>query len=183
MEFSFARPDVVRAINQRWLLKFWNRHLGTNRVPHWQAVEAENISRMADNLSTLEVSGVNRFTIRSHGATIAQAYGSEDCRDKDLNDVIPAYRRAEAVAPYQQAVIGRCPVYTIQDVTDRNGRLVHYERLLLPFTNDGLNVDRILGSFELICADGAFDAREVMVSRERPPALRLAAIIEPEGIL
>src|SRR6185503_9181631 len=55
MQFSTARPDVVRAINQRWLLTFWNRHRGDHAVPRWQVIEAENISRMADSLSFLDV--------------------------------------------------------------------------------------------------------------------------------
>ena len=57
MLFPDSRPDVVRAINQRWLLNFWNRHVGSDRVPQWQAVEAENLTRVSDNLSFLEVAG------------------------------------------------------------------------------------------------------------------------------
>ena len=75
MQFSVARPDVVRAINQRWLLKFWKQHLTADSVPQWQAVEAENLTRVSANLSFLEVSGSDgsaRFQIRFHGATIAK---------------------------------------------------------------------------------------------------------------
>ena len=64
-------------------------------------------------------------------------------------------------------------------MTDRNGRLVHYERLLLPFAADGRTVDRILASFELVCEDGAFDGHELMTSQTAAPALRLSATIEP----
>ena len=93
MNFAVARPDVVRAINQRWLLKFWQRHLGTHRVPQWQAVEAENLTRLSANLSFLDVigSGGNvRFQIRFHGAMVAQVYGAPDCRGKFVDEIIPA---------------------------------------------------------------------------------------------
>ena len=60
-------------------------------------------------------------------------------------------------------------------MTDRNGRLVHYERLLLPFAADGHSVDRILASYEFICVDGAFDGRELMQTQSAPPTLRLSA--------
>lgn len=184
MEFSFARADVVRAINQRWLLKFWKRHLGTTRVPQWQAVETENLSRMSPNLSFIDVIGgeASRFVIRFHGDAIAQVYGRDDCRGKTLEEIIPAARRGESLAAYRQTVIGGCPVYTIQDLTDRSGRLVHYERLLLPFGRDGQHVDRILASFEFICPDGAFDAHAVLSARGSAPATRLLAIIEPQGV-
>ena len=71
MQFSDARPDVVRAINQRWLLNFWTRHLESRRVPLWQTIKAEDLSRISDNLSFLHVIGDNknlRFQIHFHGA-------------------------------------------------------------------------------------------------------------------
>lgn len=184
MDFSVARPDVIRAINQRWLLKFWQRHLGAYRVPQWQAVEAEDLSRMAANLSFLDVNSGDagaRFTIRFHGPTIGHVYGSADCRGKNLDEVIPAAAKTKALMPYHQAVASGYPVYTIHDVNDRNGRLVHYERLLLPFARDGASVDRILASFEFICEDGAFDGRELMTSLAVPPVLRVSAMIEPRA--
>ncbi len=95
---------------------------------------------------------------------------------------MPAARHAEALAPYRHAAHNGRPAYTIHDVTDRNDRLVHFERLLLPFAADGRTVDRILASFEFICADGAFDSHEVMKSQNAPPVLRLSATIEPAAV-
>ncbi len=74
MQFSVGRPDMVRAISQRWLLKFWKRGLKDQALPSWQTVEAENLSRVADNLSYLEVTGesdVKRFQVRQHGRGVA----------------------------------------------------------------------------------------------------------------
>jgi hypothetical protein len=184
-EFAAARPDVVRAINQRWLLKFWLRQLGTHRIPQWQAVEAENLSRVSTNLSFLDVSGSDgnaRFQIRFHGAAVAHAYGSPDCRGRYLDEIMPPLARAPGLAPYHHAVESGQPVYTIHDVTDSNGRLIHFERLLLPFASDGKNVDRILAAFEFICEDGAFDGHALMHSQTVPPALRLAATIETHAM-
>jgi len=185
-QFGAARPDVVRAINQRWLLKFWKRQLGLHRIPLWQAVEAENLTRLSASLSFLDVSGGNgdaRFMVRFHGATIAQVYGSPDCRGKYLDQIIPAANHPTALAPYHQAANSGHPIYTIHDVTDRAGRLINFERLLLPFSSDGEHVDRILASFEFICEDGAFDGNELMKSQTGAPALRLSATIEPHTLI
>jgi hypothetical protein len=182
MQFSVAQPDIVRAINQRWLLVFWNRHLGVHRVPRWQAVEAENLSRVADNLSFLDViagAGAPRLQIRFHGAVVGQVFGSPDCRGKFLYDSMPEAARAQKLLPYRQVIESGRPVYTVHDMTDRQGRLVHYERLLLPFSSDGEQVDRILTSFEFVSPDGAFDGRSLMETQAAPPALRLSATIEP----
>lgn len=183
MDFLIGRPDVVRAINQRWLLKFWNRHLGMNRVPQWQAVVTENLSAMSANLSFLDVSSADsriRFMFRFNGATIAQAYGLADCRGKYLDEVITASCQISGVAPYEKAVNDGCPIYTIVDIADRNSVLVHFERLLLPFAGDGQNVDRLLASFEFVCLDGAFDVRGIMRAPPTPPKLRLSAKIWPQ---
>lgn len=176
MQFSVARADVIRAINQRWLLKFWNRSRGDFPVPTWQTVEAENLASMSANLSFLDVAragGETKFVIRFHGATIAQVYGLTDCRGRTLDEIVPA----SAVVAYQHVLDARLPVYTIYDMSDRDGRLVHHERLLLPFARDGKTVDRILASFEFFCEDGAFDNREILKSQTAQPALRLSATI------
>jgi hypothetical protein len=184
MHFSVARADVVRAINQRWLLKFWKRQDDTHRLPRWQALEDEDLSRVSANLSFLEVSGNDgtaRFLIRFHGEAIGRVYGSADCRGKYLDKVIPAAGQAAGLEPYHQAIQTGRPVYTIHDVTDRGGRLVYYERLLLPFTRNGEGVDRNLSAFEFVCPDGAFDGRDLMKTPAAPPRLRLCATIEPQA--
>ena len=180
MLFPESRSDVVRAISQRWLLNFWTRHLGADRVPQWRTVEAENLSRMAANLSFLDVAGSgdsSRFLIRFHGAMIAKVYGSGDARGRYLDEVVKTANCPTGLKPYVRAVETGRPVYTIHDFADRQGRLVHSERLLLPFSNDGASVDRLLAAFEFISPDGAFDDRDLLTLRNEPPALRLSATI------
>lgn len=179
MKFVLSRPDVVRAINQRWLLKLWSQHLDGTRVPRWKGVAADSLATMSSNLSFLDVSGDTppRFLIRFHGDLIGKVYGSKDCRGKYLDEVIPEARRDEALAPYYQVVGSGAPVYTIHDVTDTAGRLINYERLLLPFASEGETVDRILAAFEFICAEGNFDSRALLMAAA--PALRLSATIKP----
>jgi hypothetical protein len=182
MKFSTARPDVVQAINQRWLLTFWTRHLGEHRIPLWQTIESESLSRLSDNLSFLDVvadTAGTRFQIRFHGPVVAQVFGAADCRGQFLYQSLPEPTRAQKLAPYRQAVDSGQPVYTVHDIADRNGRLVHYERLLLPFSHDGKAVDRILTSFEFVCEDGAFERRELMTAPPTPPTLRLSVTITP----
>ena len=180
MQFTLARPDAVRAINQRWLLKFWSRHLDGGRTPRWQTVKADDLASMADNLSFLDVTADTppRFMIRFHGRLIARAQGTGDCRGRCLDEILPPARRPDVLAPYAQAVRTGAPVYTIQHLNDSGGRLIHFERLLLPFSRDGEAVDRILGAFEFVCADGDFDVHELMNAAGRTPVLRLSATID-----
>lgn len=181
MEFSVGRPDVVRAVNQRWLLKFWKSHLGSHRVPQWQSVDVEELSAFSANLSLLVVSGRGnqaRFMVRFNGTIVGKAYGAGDYRGKYLDEIIPQALQSESLMPFMQTAHDGCPIYTIQDLKDRNGHLVHYERLLLPFSGDGQNVDRVLASAEYVSLEGAFDGHNIMQTQATPPALRLAAKID-----
>lgn len=180
MDFTPARPDAVRAINQRWLLKFWARHLDGARVPCWQTVKTDDLASLADNLSFLDVtrSTPPRFMIRFHGRMIGKVYGSSDCRARYLDEVIPAARQDEALAAYTKAVENGAPVYTILDLNDPAGRVIHFERLLLPFSRDGQFIDRILAAFEFVSPDGDFNAQALLCATGAPPVARLSATIE-----
>jgi len=181
MEFSIGRPDVVRAVNQRWLLKFWQAHRGPHPVPRWQGVVVEKLSDRSANLSMLTVTGdgeAPRFQIRFNGSMIDKAYGSPDHRGKYLDEVMPALMRPDGLPPFTRAARDGCPIYTIHTIRDRDGRVVQYERLLLPFSGDGLRVDRVLVSSEFVCLDGAFDGDNIMHVQTAPPVLELAAKIE-----
>ena len=107
MRFQMARPDVIRAISQRWLLNIWTRHRGGHRVPPWQAIEGEDLASASSNLSLFEVIGANgdaRFLVRFHGETLGKVYGSTDCRGKYLDEIIPPAAYAESAAAYRTAV-------------------------------------------------------------------------------
>src|SRR5437763_1894296 len=82
---------------------------------------------VAADLSFNDVVNVNgevRFRVRSHGAHIAQTYGSADCRGKFLDEILPASYLRAALATYHQVVAARLPVYTVADMRDRAGRIV-----------------------------------------------------------
>jgi hypothetical protein len=72
------------------------------------------------------------------------------------------------------------PVYTIADMRDQTGRIVHYERLLLPFGHDGIAVDRILASLEVVSPEGAFENRDLMKAPPSPPAFGLCTLINTD---
>jgi hypothetical protein len=181
MQFDYARPDVVRAVNHRWLLKFWTQNLAGRRVPQWQNLDVERLSGFQENLSFLDVvrdaSGGMRFLIRFHGTTIRRAYASPEGRGRYLDEVMTPGVCPTGILPYEKTAQDGMPIYTILQVSDRQGRTVNAERLLLPFGRDGETADRILAAFEFICDDGAFDS-DALLQFTGTPTIRLAAQIE-----
>ena len=179
MQFAGSQSDIVRSSNQRWLLSYWDRLHDTCPLPMWQGFEAEELAAMAGNLSFNDVVGSDgnaRFLIRYHGRRIAETCGTV-CEGKFLDEVLPPQYREAALATYHRVLVTKLPVYTVADMRDRHGRIVHYERLLLPFGRDGVVVDRILVSLEAINPEGVLDNNDLMRSTPKPPAFALGVTI------
>jgi hypothetical protein len=184
MNFVSSRPDVVRSVNQRWLLQHWLAWRRDDRMPSWQQLDAQALTRMADTLAfsdVVEANGQPRFLVRFNGARLRQAFGN-DCRDRFIDEVLTEPLRDTLLTTYRKVVTSGWPVYTIFNLRDRSGRVVHYERLLLPFTSDGSRTDRILGSYEFFSPDGAFDNHELLKSPETAPPCVLRAAIHPSEV-
>jgi hypothetical protein len=179
MEFVNGRPDLVRAINQRWLLKQWDILRNGRALPDWQNVDTNELAGISANLSYMEVvrnGGQPRFLIAYHGTQMAEVYGSQ-CAGKFLDDVLPPALRDGALAIYRYLIEAKRPLYTIADIRDGNGSVVHFERLLLPFGRDDTAVDRIIVSHEMVSHDGAFEVRNLMRSQTAAPAYTCCAAI------
>lgn len=180
MEFMNSRPEVIRSVTQRWLLRTWDRLRGVRRLPLWQDLEAEELTSVSANLSFTDIvseNGTTRLRIRLHGAGVGETYGSIDCSGKFLDDILAAPYRDAALSTYHQVIEARLPVYTVADMRDRTGRIVHYERLLLPFSRQGLDVEGILASLEAVSPEGTFENCDLMKSPGKPPAFALCTTI------
>jgi len=179
MQFISSRPDVVRSISQRVLLSYWNRLRGTGQLPVWQGFDSEELTAMAETLAFQDVIGSDgdaRFLIRFHGRRISEAFGAPG-HGKFLDEALPPRYRDAALSTYRQVLATGLPVYTVADMRDRDGRIVHYERLLLPFSqNGGVVIDRILASLQTVSPEGAFDNSDIMTSK--PPTFALCTTIQ-----
>jgi hypothetical protein len=185
MEFAASRPDVVRSVSQRWLLKYWTRLRGFKPMPLWKDVPVEELTPQLDTLMFLDVvaNGAGpRFLIRFLGQRIAQSYGADFC-GRFLDEAIPPAWRDNAMQTYCQAVARRLPVYNVVDTGDSVGKVVHMERLLLPFTSNGARADRLLASIETLSLDGRFEQRQLGHSPHVSQSCTLVAVIDPDDVV
>lgn len=164
MEFISSRPDVVRSITQRWLLGYWNRLRGQDAVPVWPGFRGSELPPMSDDLTfgdVIDNNGSPRLFVRFQGKNVAQAFGFSSV-GRYLDEVLPPPYRDMALATCREAIATKLPVYTVADMRDRDGRIVHFERLLLPFGHGGAEIGRILASMETVSPEGAFNSRDLM---------------------
>jgi hypothetical protein len=180
VEFESTKPSVVKSIKQRDLLNTWLRlYARAQSMPRLAEYRPE---RLEDELPDLVYYTVNtavtppRLTIDSDGTRMSSAYGHTG-KGKLLDDYLGP-RLAPIVMPvYYKCIACKLPVYTIAHIDDIYGRVVAYERLLLPFS-DGGEVTHIVASLKTISEDGGFEIRNLMRGNESLPTPKLRTVID-----
>jgi len=180
LEFESAQPSVVKSIKQRDLLNTWLRLYASNQsMPR---LEEYQPSRIEDELPDMVFYTVDttlnppRLTIQSDGTRMSSAYGNTG-KGRYLDEYLGA-RLAPIVMPvYYECIARRLPAYTIANIDDIYGRIVAYERLLLPFAAGG-NVTHIIASLKTISEDGGFEINNLMRGSYKLPVPKLRTIID-----
>ncbi|HEX2364516.1 MAG TPA: PAS domain-containing protein [Bradyrhizobium sp.] len=180
MEFESAKPSVVKSIKQRDLLNTWLRlYARTQSMPRMAEYQPERIEDELPDLVFYTVdasSNPPRLIIQSDGTRMSNAYGHTG-KGKLLDDYLGP-RLAPIVMPvYYECIARRLPIYTIATIDDIYGRLVAYERLLLPFS-DGGEVTHILASLKTISEDGGFEIKNLMRGNDSLPTPKLRSVID-----
>ena len=180
MDFASADPSVVKSIKQRDLLNTWLRLYARDQsVPRMEEYQPE---RIEDELPDLVFYSIDtsaerpRLTIQSNGTRMSSAYGNTG-KGRYLDEYLGA-RLAPIVMPvYHECIDRRLPAYTIANIDDIYGRIVAYERLLMPFS-DGGNVTHIIASLKTISEDGGFEIKNLMRGSDQLPVPKLRTIID-----
>jgi hypothetical protein len=180
VDFASADPSIVKSIKQRDLLNTWLRLFAHDQA--LPRIDEYRPERIEDELPDLVFFTVDtndappRLTIESDGTRMSSAYGNTG-KGRYLDEYLGA-RLAPIVMPVYHACIKRkLPTYTIANIDDIYGRIVAYERLLLPFSDSG-EVTHIMASLKTISEDGSFEIRNLMRGNDTLPAPKLRAIID-----
>jgi hypothetical protein len=180
LDFESANPTVVKSIKQRDLLNTWLRLYAREQL--MPRIEEYQPARLAEELADLVYYTVDsaqqtpRLTIQSEGTRISAAYGNTG-KGRYLDEYLGA-RLVPIVMPvYHECVQRRLPVYTISNIDDIYGRIVAYERLLLPFSEGG-DVTHVIASLKTISEDGGFEIKNLMRGNDSLPTPKLRTIID-----
>lgn len=180
MDFVSANPTVVKSIKQRELLNAWLRlYAPEQRMPRVADYQPERLADERPDLVYYTVDTAREpplLTIESDGTRMSSAYGHTG-KGKLLHDYVGA-RLAPIVMPvYYECIHRKLPVYTIANIDDVYGRIVAYERLLLPFS-DGNAVTHIIASLKTISEDGGFEIKNLMRANDALPVPKLRSVID-----
>jgi hypothetical protein len=180
LEFESAGPSIVKSIKQRDLLNTWLRlYARAQTLPILAEYEPERLGDEAADLVFYTVDATvmpPRLTIQSDGTRMSSAYGQTG-KGKLLDQYLGA-RLAPIVMPvYYECIARKLPAYTISRINDIFGRVVAYERLLLPFS-DLSGVTHIIASLKTISEDGGFEIKNLMRGLDTLPTPRLRCVID-----
>jgi hypothetical protein len=181
LDFQSANPTIVKSIKQRDLLNTWLRlYARDQRLPCLAEYEP---SRLEDELPDLVYYTVEiaeqppRLLINSDGTRMSTAYGHTG-KGRYLDDYLGP-RLVPIVMPvYYECIKRALPVYTVANIDDIYGRIVAYERLLLPFSQGAGDVSHIIASLKTISEDGGFEIRNLMRGNDALPTPKLRAVID-----
>lgn len=180
MDFASAAPSVVKSIRQRDLLNTWLRLYARQQTA--PAISEYQPTRIEEELSdliyyTVDISAPRpRLIIQSEGTRISRAYGHTG-KGVALDEYIGPRLVPFVMPVYYECVARGLPVYSVADVDDIYGRVVAYERLLLPFQTDG-NVRHVIASLKTFCEDGGFEIKNLMRGNDALPRPKLRAVID-----
>jgi len=180
VQFESAHPSVVKSIRQRDFLNNWLRlYARAQTLPRMDEFRPERIEEDLPDLVFFTIDTTHtppQLTIESDGTRMSNAYGHSG-KGRLLDDYLGP-RLAPTVTPvYHECIARRLPAYTIAEIDDIYGRVVAYERLLLPFS-DGTAVTHMIASLKTISEDGNFEIKNLMRGGDKLPVPKLRAIID-----
>jgi hypothetical protein len=181
MNFESANPTVVKSIKQRDLLNTWLRlYAREQKLP---AMAEYQPARIEDELPDLVFFSIDaaqeppRIIINSDGTRMASAYGHTGM-GRRLEDYLGSTLAPLVMPVYYECIRRRLPAFTVAHIDDIHGRIVAYERLLLPFSDRDGVVTHIIGSLKTISEDGGFEIKNLMRGNETLPVPKLRTIID-----
>ena len=179
LEFESANPTIVKSIKQRDLLNTWLRlYARAKMLPRMEEYRPERVEDELPDLVFLIVEDAQppRLIIESDGTRMSIAYGNTG-KGRYLDEYLGT-KLAPLIMPiYHECLKRALPVYTVAHVDDSYGRIVAYERMLLPFS-DGGGVTHVIASLKTISEDGGFEIKNLMRGNNSLPTTKRRAVID-----
>ena len=180
MQFESANPSVVRSIRQRDLLLAWIRLFAAQgQAPRFDDYQPERLDEELPELMYYDVDhqgSAPRFKIAHEGKRFRDVFGISGIGQ--YLDEIKDFVLTEATHNlYREACLRHRPAYSITLVEDREGRPVTWERLLLPFCEDG-RATVLMASLKPVSTEGRFESSGLMAANQAQRQYQVYAIID-----
>ncbi len=152
-------PDTLRSPELHNALRYWRAKCQGRIMPSRRDIEP---SEMVPWLSRTLLADViydaravpSDFRFRLVGTDVVDRYG-RDFTGHALSSLDLDGKSYEIMGEYRLTVDSGEPQYFIDEFVQHSGRPMHYERLLMPLSDDGRQVNMLLGVQKSLFADAA----------------------------
>jgi hypothetical protein len=154
---DFEGRQAIRCIQQIAMLKLWEHLRGDTCLPDAILVQGSDLERTRDKLMLLDVvwnGDEPHYLIRFHGIDF-ERMNNRNCVGRFLHEAMPAAVRDSGLPFYRQVLERRLPAFGVTTVRSGTESVLSYERLLLPFTRSGQEVEQIYCVLTLFAEDNA----------------------------
>ena len=164
MQFDPKPFTIVKSVAQRGLLKWWNDPRRGGKLPSRADCEAEELDRLKADMALYRVERAGerlRYKCLSHGANLRPIDG-QDLTGLYQDTFLPEVVRERALSAYDATVTMGCPIYTLRNAVDAQAVPVTFERLRVPLSDNGRDVDHLLTHVEIFCEDGRYQRHDLL---------------------
>lgn len=142
-------PEIIeiRSTELQSLFDYWRRKRGDRIAPSRNDIVPTEIKTQLPRVFMVDVvpGTPPRFRFRLAGTAVVDRFG-EEITGKFLDELDLDNRAREIALDYQRILQIEQPICSRWNYVKHDGRLLRYERLLLPLSNDGKTIDMILGA-------------------------------------
>jgi hypothetical protein len=136
--------DRLTDPRHRELYAYWDGKRSGRRMPRRSELDPIEIPQLLPNIMIVEVVDNERFRFRLVGTAIVQAFG-QDSTGRFLDEITNGEYRDFILGVYRGVCRHGRPVFAASEFVTSKGYAVIANRLMLPLSEDGSAVDRIIG--------------------------------------
>jgi hypothetical protein len=138
-DYGVAEHPGIVALRSYW------RRIGDGSLPGRSDLDPADIPRILGNVMLIDVERAPiRFRMRLCGTTVDRVFG-QDFTGYYLDDLTAEYFERDVLLDYAGVVTTQRPHFLQRTVAIGDGVWLAYQRLLLPLSDDGSDVDMLLG--------------------------------------
>jgi len=166
VQFDPKPFTIVKSVAQRGLLKWWSDPRRKGKLPSRSECDTEELARLKADTALYQVERAGerlRFKCLSHGTNLRPIDG-RDLTGLYQDDFLPEEVRDRALSAYDATVTMRCPIYTLRNAADAQGVPVTFERLRVPLSENGSDIDHLLTHVEIFCEDGRYQRDNLLLA-------------------
>lgn len=128
------------------ILQYWRGLCDTDTIPSESAIEPKTIPDMWPHCAVLDVSGKETDPEIVFVGTNLSATAGVELSGKRLSQAPADTLLSKGLSYYGQVLVKKVPITFGGEFVDHRGVKILYRSIILPLSDDGTNINRLLGA-------------------------------------